>query len=138
MSRREVRVDADCRNGCTDPRCLQETRKRLYNRTAVRDGVNTLDTAGGSVTIGEMGCIDISRRHTEYPCIVNPLATHSLFCIPSAEKDGAPQARKCASDAVLSETTPQNPFVNVQLLLRVLHTCCLSLMKRQKRKNHGE
>ena len=53
----------------------------------MKEGVITLDTVLGSVPIEEMGCLKINGV-TAYPCVVDPLATHSMFSVSLAEKDG--------------------------------------------------
>ena len=52
-------------------------RKRLHDRA----------TAGGSVPIEEMGGLTINAVTTD-TCVVDPLATHSLFSVSLAEEDG--------------------------------------------------
>ena len=59
-------------------------KRRLYDRTTVKEGTITLDTAGGSVPVKEMGRFKINGV-TAYPCVVDPLATHSLFSVSLAE-----------------------------------------------------
>ena len=51
------------------------------------EGAITLDTAGGSVPIEEMGRLEINGV-TAYPRAVDPLATPSLFSASLAEMDG--------------------------------------------------
>ena len=59
----------------------------FHDRTTMQEGATTLDTAGGNVPIEEMGRVKINAV-TAYPCVVDPLATHSLFSVALAEKDG--------------------------------------------------
>ena len=62
-------------------------RRRLYDRTTVKDVAITLDTADGSVPILGDGSLQKSNGVTAYPCDVDPLATHSLFSGSLSEKN---------------------------------------------------
>ena len=56
-------------------------KRQLYDRTAVKEGA-----IGGSVPIEEKGRIEINGV-TAYPCVLDPLATYSLFSVSLAEKE---------------------------------------------------
>ena len=70
----------------------------MYDRTTVKEGAITF----GHESIEEMGCPKITGV-TPYPCVVDPLATHSLFSVSLAGKDhwhyeqGGGQATLCHS-----------------------------------------
>ena len=53
----------------------------------MKEGTITLGTAGGCEPIEEMGRLEVNGV-TGYPCVVDPLATYSLFSVSWADEDG--------------------------------------------------
>ena len=66
---------------------FERDKETVNDRTMLDNGTTTLDTSGGSVSIREMGRLDIHGT-TAYPCGVDPLGPHSLFSVPLPEKAG--------------------------------------------------
>ena len=65
---------------------MRDTTKRQNDRTTVRVGPIILGATGGSVPIEEMGRTDINGV-TAFPCVVDPMASHSLFNVSLCEQD---------------------------------------------------